>query len=125
VVGTLAVRVDGTVGLARGSSRELAASVGVLTTRGGLVSHAAVVARGWGIPAVVGADRLVIDGTALRTADGRVVRAGELITIDGSTGGIWLGRVEATTAVEADIDQHLPHLRRLEDWARTPEGATA
>jgi pyruvate, orthophosphate dikinase len=103
----------------------MAASVGVLTTRGGLVSHAAVVARGWGIPAVVGADQLVVDDTALRTADGREVRAGEIITIDGSTGCIWLGEVSGAASVEVDIDQHLPHLRRLEEWARTSQGAPA
>src|SRR5690606_37025668 len=48
----------------------MAASVGVLTTRGGLVSHAAVVARGWGIPAVVGAHNLTITSDGFVTAEG-------------------------------------------------------
>ncbi len=68
------------------------AAQGILTTRGGLVSHAAVVARGWGKPAVVGAE-------ALRITDGkfaignRTVAAGDFISIDGSTGVIALGEV--------------------------------
>ena len=67
------------------------ASQGILTTRGGMVSHAAVVARGWGIPAVVGAADVDIDGD---TGDDRrrsSCKAGDEITIDGSTGRIFAG----------------------------------
>ena len=57
---------------------------------GGLVSHAAVVARGWGIPAVVGAEALRISGDAFTVGD-IVVREGDIISLDGSTGQVILG----------------------------------
>ena len=67
---------------------------GILTTRGGMTSHAAVVARGMGRPCVAGAGELRIDyrnGTVnLRD---RTLRAGEKITIDGATGEVFLGEV--------------------------------
>ena len=70
------------------------AAKGVLTTRGGMTSHAAVVARGMGRPCVAGAGDLRIDydaGTmAARTTK---VKAGEIITIDGSTGEVMVGEV--------------------------------
>ncbi len=96
----------------------MAASAGVLTTTGGLVSHAAVVARGWGIPAVVGAhnitwytDRLVVSG--------REIREGDVITIDGSTGQIWLGEVGGNDGGPPDdlLAFALPQLAELENWA--------
>ena len=64
------------------------AAVGVLTLRGGLTSHAAVVARGLGRPCVVGAGdaRLDIDSQTLQTADGRSFKPGATITLDGSAG---------------------------------------
>lgn len=70
---------------------------GVLTSRGGLVSHAAVVARGWGKPAVVGADSIRIVGRSF-IANGITVVEGDEISIDGSTGAIVLGAVELTSA---------------------------
>ena len=84
----------------------MSASVGVLTTKGGLVSHAAVVARGWGIPAVVGAHDL---------QPGVTVRTGDVITIDGTSGKIWRGEVAAG---DGDPSAELPELARLEAWAR-------
>ena len=63
------------------------ASAGILTCRGGLASHAAVVARGWGIPAVVGASSVSIDGDSVVIGD-MSLRNGDIITIDGSTGNI-------------------------------------
>jgi pyruvate,orthophosphate dikinase len=63
------------------------ASQGILTSRGGLVSHAAVVARGWGIPAVVGAEAIKISGKAF-SANGVTVHEGDPISIDGSSGRI-------------------------------------
>ncbi len=68
------------------------AAQGVLTTRGGLVSHAAVVARGWGKPAVVGAEAVRITGEAF-TIGSHTIRAGDFISIDGSSGLIALGEV--------------------------------
>ena len=68
------------------------ASKGILTARGGLVSHAAVVARGWGTPAVVGAEAVRIQGTQFTTGD-TVVQQGDWISIDGTTGAIMLGQM--------------------------------
>ena len=70
------------------------ASQGILTSRGGLVSHAAVVARGMGKPAVVGASEIKIDVAARQfTAKGTVVREGQVISLDGTTGKVALGAV--------------------------------
>ncbi|HWE57196.1 MAG TPA: pyruvate, phosphate dikinase [Acidimicrobiales bacterium] len=66
------------------------AAQGILTTRGGLVSHAAVVARGWGKPAVVGAESVKISGRSF-TVGGTTVQAGDFISIDGKTGQIASG----------------------------------
>jgi len=70
------------------------AAAGILTTRGGMTSHAAVVARGMGRPCVAGAGDLRIDPKA-RTMKVRdvVVRDGDMITIDGGTGEVILGEV--------------------------------
>ena len=57
-------------------------SEGILTARGGLVSHAAVVARGWGTPAVVGAEAIQIEGKQFRVGD-LVVKEGDVISLDG------------------------------------------
>src|SRR4030095_12788651 len=54
---------------------------GILTARGGLVSHAAVVARGWGKPAVVGAESVKITGTSF-TVGGVTVKEGDVISLD-------------------------------------------
>jgi pyruvate, orthophosphate dikinase len=70
---------------------------GILTSRGGLVSHAAVVARGWGKPAVVGAESLRITAKSF-TADGVIVNEGDMISIDGTTGNVVLGEVKLSQA---------------------------
>ncbi|WP_337997112.1 pyruvate, phosphate dikinase [Oleispirillum naphthae] len=69
-------------------------SQGVLTTRGGMTSHAAVVARGMGTPCVAGAGEIRIDYKAkqMRVRD-TVVKEGDTITLDGSTGEVMLGKV--------------------------------
>ena len=74
------------------------AAEGILTSRGGLVSHAAVVARGMGTPAVCGASALDIDveGKQFRV-DGTVVREGDVISINGTTGELVLGAVSVIT----------------------------
>ncbi len=70
------------------------AAQGILTTRGGMTSHAAVVARGMGKPCVSGAGALRVDyAAATMTVAGQVFRKGDLITVDGSTGQILAGRV--------------------------------
>jgi len=74
---------------------------GILTTRGGLVSHAAVVARGWGKPAIVGADSVKITGTRF-TAGDAVVNQGDVISLDGATGQVVLGAVKVAAGVASD-----------------------
>jgi pyruvate,orthophosphate dikinase len=70
------------------------AAEGILTTRGGMTSHAAVVARGMGKPCVSGAGSLRVDYRAqTMTAGGTTLKKGELLTIDGSTGQVLAGKV--------------------------------
>jgi pyruvate,orthophosphate dikinase len=86
------------------------AAEGILTARGGLVSHAAVVARGWGKPAVVGVESLHIAGEHFRA--GRIiVRQGDVISLDGTTGQVMVGEIEMAPA-EAS-----PELSTLLSWA--------
>jgi pyruvate,orthophosphate dikinase len=66
---------------------------GILTSRGGLVSHAAVVARGWGTPAIVGADAVKINGKKC-TVNGITVKEGDWISLDGTTGEVMLGKLD-------------------------------
>ncbi len=77
------------------------ASKGILTARGGLVSHAAVVARGWGTPAVVGAEKVKIVGkqfTVHSPAGDIVVKQGDWLSLDGTTGDVILGKGELTAS---------------------------
>ncbi|MBO4270025.1 pyruvate, phosphate dikinase [Microbispora triticiradicis] len=120
------------------------AAHGVLTSRGGKTSHAAVVARGMGKTCVCGAEELEVDPHARRfTAPGGVVvNEGDLISIDGSTGAVYLGEVPVTASpvaryfeggqVEDElvraVDRVMSHadaVRRLEVRANadTPEDA--
>jgi pyruvate,orthophosphate dikinase len=70
------------------------AARGIMTTRGGMTSHAAVVARGMGRPCVAGAGGVTVDyGARTLSAGGRVIRGGETVTIDGATGEIFVGQV--------------------------------
>jgi pyruvate,orthophosphate dikinase len=87
---------------------------GILTARGGLTSHAAVVARGAGIPAVVGCEALAIDITAKTgSLNGRPIAEGDVITIDGSTGQVIVGEAPLIyPAIEEDED-----LRTILGWA--------
>jgi pyruvate,orthophosphate dikinase len=88
------------------------AAEGILTARGGLVSHAAVVARGWGKPAVVGAEALRISAAdKLFKVGDTVVREGDVISIDGSDGSVVVGAVPLIAA-EAP-----PELKGLLVWA--------
>ncbi len=73
------------------------AANGILTSRGGLVSHAAVVARGWGKPAVVGADQLVFGNGSVSIGD-IVIHEGDEISIDGTNGAVSLGRLPLKVA---------------------------
>jgi pyruvate,orthophosphate dikinase len=70
------------------------AARGILTTRGGMTSHAAVVARGMGRPCVAGAGGISVDyGARTLSAGGRTIRGGEMVTIDGATGEVFVGSV--------------------------------
>ncbi len=89
--------------------RGMQVAQGVLTSRGGMVSHAAVVARGWGIPAVVGAP-IEIGVDTFRVGD-IAVAAGDLLSIDGATGAITLGAQHRAPA-ESDKD-----VRTILSWA--------
>lgn len=92
--------------------RGLHAAEGVLTTRGGMTSHAAVIARGMGKPCVSGASQLRIDAVeGTLSAPGLVMRRGDVITIDGSTGQVMLGAV-ATDKPELSGD-----FATLLEWA--------
>lgn len=74
--------------------RGLSAAAGVLTSRGGRTSHAAVVARGMGRPCVAGCEAVAINMGAREFTVGEItVREGDIITIDGSTGRVFLGAV--------------------------------
>jgi pyruvate, orthophosphate dikinase len=71
------------------------AARGILTTRGGMTSHAAVVARGMGRPCVAGAGGINVDyGAQMLHAGGVVLRAGDILTIDGATGEVFAGAVK-------------------------------
>ncbi|MBI4491409.1 MAG: pyruvate, phosphate dikinase, partial [Chloroflexi bacterium] len=97
---------------------------GVVTSHGGMTSHAAVVARGMGKPAIVGAESIAIDLRGHRfSADGRVVQEGEWISVDGTTGEVLLGQLPAIPPEferEVELVQVLTwadEFRRLGVWA--------
>jgi pyruvate,orthophosphate dikinase len=92
------------------------AAVGILTSRGGMTSHAAVVARAIGKPAVVGAESIVIDydRKEFRVGD-NVVREGDWITIDGSSGEVYLGKVPT---IEPELIEEVDILLKWADEVR-------
>jgi len=93
--------------------RGMHAANAVITERGGMTSHAAVIARGLGLPAIVGATGLRLNPRKrmLVTPTGRVLREGDIVTVDGSTGEALLGAAEM---LEPALDAPF---RRLLDWA--------
>jgi pyruvate,orthophosphate dikinase len=119
------------------------AAQGVLTSRGGKTSHAAVVARGMGKTCVCGAEELVVDPAAksFTTPDGTVVSEGDVISVDGTSGAVYLGEVpvvassvvqyfEGELATDADelvaavhtIMSHADAARRLGVYANADNG---
>ena len=94
----------------------IVAAQAVLTARGGMTSHAAVVARGMGKTCVVGAKDIEVDPAAGRLhANGRVVKWGQLITVDGTTGRVLLGAVKL---VEPKLGSHYTKLMAWADEHR-------
>jgi len=89
------------------------AAAGVLTARGGMTSHAAVVARGLGRPCVVGCAELSIDGSrkVFRVAGDSEVSEGQVITIDGGTGDVLLGPMQTVRQAANEA------FERLMSWA--------
>ena len=78
-------------------------SVGILTTKGGMTSHAAVVARGMGKPCVVGAEGLNIDVTNKTVGNGEeLLSEGDIISIDGSLGEVYIGELETEPPKPSD-----------------------
>jgi pyruvate,orthophosphate dikinase len=106
------------------------AAQGILTTRGGLVSHAAVVARGWGKPAVVGAEAVRIAGRSF-TLGGTTVNEGDFISIDGKSGeiaaGEWPVRTPELTPEAKTVMKWVDQVRkgRLAVRANADNGADA
>ena len=97
------------------------AARGILTTRGGMTSHAAVVARGMGRPCVAGAGDLRIDYAAgTMTVRNTMVAAGDMITINGSTGEVMLGEVPT---IQPELSGDFATLMGWADALRTHEGA--
>jgi len=90
------------------------AAKGILTSEGGATSHAAVVARQFGVPCIVGASSVKIDlDKRIMTVNGNVVKEGEWISIDGTTGEVFTGKLHLTTPkFEEQID-----LLNLLGWA--------
>jgi pyruvate,orthophosphate dikinase len=98
------------------------AAEGVLTSRGGRTSHAAVVARGMGKPCVAGAESVQVDLVKRQfTAGGTKIKEGEPFTIDGSTGNVIEGQVPMLDAeISGELEEILrwaDSFRRLEVWA--------
>jgi len=93
--------------------RGMHSAVGVLTERGGVTSHAAVIARGLGVPCVVGASGLRLDARdrKLGASDGRVFAEGDVITLDGTTGEVLAGAADMLAAALDDA------FRKLLGWA--------
>ncbi|MET0429630.1 MAG: pyruvate, phosphate dikinase, partial [Microvirga sp.] len=93
------------------------AAEGILTTRGGMTSHAAVVARGMGKPCVSGVGSIRIDYKAqTMTVGGKMLKAGDKITIDGSTGQVILGEV---AMLEPELSGDFATLMEWADGIRT------
>ncbi len=100
------------------------ASKGILTARGGATSHAAVVARGLGLPCVAGCEAIRVDeGARKLSVDGKVLKEGEAISIDGTTGEVFAGLIPTIApnlAKERELTTLLrwaDEIRKLEVWA--------
>jgi pyruvate, orthophosphate dikinase len=97
------------------------AAKGVLTSEGGATSHAAVVARQFGIPCIVGASQIKIDlDNRLMTVDGKVVKEGEWISVDGTTGEVFLGQIPTIAPSLEEQTDLLTLLKWADEICATP-----
>ena len=108
----------------------LFAAAAVITSRGGMTRHAAVVARGMGKPAVCGCEEMTINLEAeTLTSRGRTFKKGDIVTVDGSTGRILVGKVPLIEPTFTDDFKQIlawtDEFAKLEVWANadTPEDA--
>jgi pyruvate,orthophosphate dikinase len=98
------------------------ASKGILTTEGGATSHAAVVARQFGVPCVVGASGIRIDLESRQmNADGQVIQEGEWISVDGSSGDVYLGEISTVAPTLEEQTDLLTLLGWADDISATPD----
>ncbi len=93
--------------------RGMHAAEAVLTERGGMTSHAAMVARGLGLPGVVGASDIALNrrNNTMIVSDGRVLNEGDMITVDGTTGTVLMGEI---ALLEPNLDDSF---RTILAWA--------
>jgi pyruvate,orthophosphate dikinase len=97
------------------------AAKGVLTSEGGATSHAAVVARQFGIPCVVGASIIKIDLEKREmSADGKIVKEGEWISVDGTTGEVYLGQIPTSAPSLEEQKDLLTLLTWADEICATP-----
>ncbi len=98
------------------------ASKGVLTSEGGATSHAAVVARQFGIPCVVGASSIKIDlEKRIMEVDGKTVKEGEWISVDGTTGQVYIGKISATAPSLDEQTELLTLLTWADEITKRPD----
>ena len=111
----------------------IVAAVGLVTSRGGTTSHAAVVTRGLGKPCIVGCEALQVDPEKmLLVTDGRTIREGDDISIDGTSGKVFLGKIDTVQpnlndfAEATELLAWADQTRRLGVWANadTPTDAS-
>jgi pyruvate, orthophosphate dikinase len=92
------------------------AAEAIITSRGGMTSHAAVVARGMGRPCVCGAGELIIDAKAgIAHIGSRTLKRGDIITVDGAAGEVYLGEVKR---IQPQLTGDFAHLMRWADGVR-------
>jgi pyruvate,orthophosphate dikinase len=97
----------------------MAAAAALVTTLGGIMSHAAVVARGWAIPAVCSIENAEFVAGGLQVGD-LLIREGDPVTVDGAAGLLYLGDQREEGALD------LPELQKLREWAgEGPAGGQA
>jgi pyruvate,orthophosphate dikinase len=97
------------------------AAKGVLTSEGGATSHAAVVARQFGIPCVVGASQIKIDlENRQMSVDSQIVKEGEWISVDGTTGEVFLGQIPTTAPKMEEQTDLLTLLQWADEICATP-----